>query len=82
MELYLPIAEMSVHWLMILAMGVAAGFLSGVFGLQFGVRAGARLRGEQLRFFLALLTLAIAIRPFYGPVVTPLDAFSLSIGDT
>ncbi len=30
MELYLPIAEMSVHWLLILGMGAAVGFLSGV----------------------------------------------------
>jgi hypothetical protein len=28
MEIYLPIAEMSVHWLVILAMGAAVGFLS------------------------------------------------------
>jgi uncharacterized membrane protein YfcA len=36
MEIYLPIAEMSVHWLVILAMGAAVGFLSGMFGVGGG----------------------------------------------
>src|ERR1700743_2761985 len=36
MEIYLPIAEMSVHWLVILGMGGAVGFLSGLFGVGGG----------------------------------------------
>src|ERR1700761_623499 len=36
MEIYLPIAEMSVHWLIILGMGAAVGFLSGLFGVGGG----------------------------------------------
>src|SRR6201986_2694394 len=36
MEIYLPIAEMSVHWLVILGMGGAIGFLSGLFGVGGG----------------------------------------------
>ena len=36
MEIYLPIAEMSVHWLVILGMGAAVGFLSGLFGIGGG----------------------------------------------
>ena len=36
MEIYLPIAEMSVHWLIILGMGGAVGFLSGMFGVGGG----------------------------------------------
>ena len=36
MEVYLPIAEMSVQWLVILAMGFAVGFLSGLFGVGGG----------------------------------------------
>ncbi|HEX2591310.1 MAG TPA: sulfite exporter TauE/SafE family protein [Rhizomicrobium sp.] len=36
MEIYLPIAEMSVHWLAILAMGAGVGFLSGMFGVGGG----------------------------------------------
>ena len=34
----------------------------GVIGAQFGVRAGHRLRGEELRAMLAILVLAVAIR--------------------
>jgi uncharacterized membrane protein YfcA len=36
MEIYLPIAEMSVNWLVILTMGAAVGFLSGMFGVGGG----------------------------------------------
>ena len=54
--------------------------IGGVIGVQFGVRAGAKLRGEQLRFLLALLTLAIAVRLLYSLVVTPPDIFSMTVG--
>src|SRR5689334_24309679 len=36
MEIYLPIAEMSVHWLIVIGMGAAIGFLSGLFGVGGG----------------------------------------------
>jgi uncharacterized membrane protein YfcA len=36
MEIYLPIAEMSVHWLVILALGAGVGLLSGMFGVSGG----------------------------------------------
>src|SRR5271168_4161026 len=36
MEIYLPIAEMSVHWLILLGMGAAVGFLSGMLGVGGG----------------------------------------------
>jgi uncharacterized protein len=36
MEIYLPIAEMSVQWIVILGMGVGVGFLSGLFGVGGG----------------------------------------------
>src|SRR4051812_44658515 len=36
MEIYLPIAEMSVQWLVILGMGFGVGFLSGLFGVGGG----------------------------------------------
>src|ERR1700749_5136139 len=36
MEIYLPIAEMSVHWLGILGLGGAIGFLSGLLGVGGG----------------------------------------------
>jgi uncharacterized membrane protein YfcA len=36
MEIYLPIAELSVHWLIILGMGAGVGFLSGLLGVGGG----------------------------------------------
>jgi uncharacterized membrane protein YfcA len=59
-----------------------AGFLimGGVVGAQFGVRVGARLRGEQLRLLLALLVLAVAARLLVGLIVRPDDPFSVQIG--
>jgi uncharacterized membrane protein YfcA len=36
MQIYLPIAEMSVNWLLVLCMGGAVGFLSGMFGVGGG----------------------------------------------
>ena len=52
--------------------------LGGVVGAQFGVRAGERLRGEQLRLLLALLVLAVAIRLLFGLVVEPSDLYSVA----
>jgi uncharacterized membrane protein YfcA len=54
--------------------------VGGVVGAQFGVRVGARLRGEQLRLLLALLVLAVAARLLVGLVVRPDDPFSIQIG--
>ena len=36
MEIYLPIAEMSVSIVLLLGMGLAVGFLSGIFGVGGG----------------------------------------------
>ena len=36
MEIYLPVAEMSVNWLVIIALGLGVGFLSGMFGVGGG----------------------------------------------
>ena len=36
MEIYLPIAQMSVNWLVILSMGASVGFLSGMLGVSGG----------------------------------------------
>ncbi len=52
--------------------------LGGVVGAQFGVRIGARLRGEQLRLLLALLVLAVGMRLLIGLVVRPDDPFSVT----
>ena len=59
---------------------VLAFFLivGGVIGTQFGVRAGERLRGEQLRLLLALLVLAVAVRLFFGLIIEPTDLFSIA----
>jgi uncharacterized membrane protein YfcA len=49
----------------------------GVVGAQFGTRAGAYLRGEQLRALLALIVLVICGRLAWDLVVTPVDLYSL-----
>ncbi|HXJ00375.1 MAG TPA: sulfite exporter TauE/SafE family protein [Micropepsaceae bacterium] len=54
--------------------------LGGVVGVQFGVRLGSQLRGEQLRALLAILVVAVAIRLFVGLVVTPSDIYSIVAG--
>jgi len=51
----------------------------GVIGAQFGVRMAARLRGEQLRFLLAVLVLAVGARLLYGLVATPIDLYSVTV---
>ena len=54
--------------------------VGGVIGAQFGARAGAKLRGEQLRLLLALLVLAVALRLLWGLVVRPTDFYSVTAG--
>jgi uncharacterized protein len=51
--------------------------VGGVLGAQFGVRAGQKMRGEQLRAALAVLIIGIAIRLFFELVITPNDLFSV-----
>jgi uncharacterized protein len=51
--------------------------VGGVVGAQFGVRAGAKLRGEQLRGLLALMVLAVAAKLLVDLVSTPDDLYSL-----
>jgi uncharacterized membrane protein YfcA len=59
---------------------VLAGLLvfGGVVGAQLGVRAGAKLRGEQLRLLLALLVLAVGTGLLWQLIATPADVYSLS----
>ncbi len=59
----------------VLALILAAG---GVIGGQFGVRAGQRLRGEQLRALLAVMVLAVAIRLLLDLVLKPSELFSIA----
>jgi uncharacterized membrane protein YfcA len=59
---------------------VLAGLLvcGGVVGAQMGVRAGAKLRGEQLRFLLALLVLTVWAGMAWQLVARPADIYSLA----
>jgi uncharacterized membrane protein YfcA len=52
----------------------------GVVGAQFGARAGARLKGEQLRGLLALMVLAVCGKLMWDLVATPVDLYSLGPG--
>ena len=58
-----------------------AGLLlfGAVIGAQFGSRAGALLRGEQLRGLLALMVLAVCIKIGYDLVVKPEDLLSVEL---
>jgi uncharacterized membrane protein YfcA len=51
--------------------------VGGVVGAQFGARAGAKLRGEQLRGLLALMVLAVAVKLLFDLVSTPEDLYSI-----
>jgi uncharacterized protein len=49
--------------------------LGGAVGAQIGARFGTRLRGEQLRFLLALLLLAVAAKLVFDLTVRPADLY-------
>jgi hypothetical protein len=51
--------------------------IGGVIGGQFGVRAGQKLRGEQLRAMLALMVLGVAIRILLDLLLKPSELFSI-----
>jgi len=59
---------------------ILAGLLviGGVVGAQLGVRAGAKLRGEQLRLLLAVIVLTVAAGLAWQLVAPPTDVYSLS----
>ena len=59
----------------VLALILAAG---GVIGGQFGVNAGLKFRGEQLRAMLAVMVLAVALRLLLDLVLRPSELFSLA----
>ena len=52
----------------------------GVVGAQLGVRAGAKLRGEQLRLLLAILVLTVGAGLAWQLVARPADVYSLYVG--
>ncbi|MDY8109567.1 sulfite exporter TauE/SafE family protein [Fulvimarina sp. 2208YS6-2-32] len=52
--------------------------IGGVVGAQFGVEAGRKLRGDQLRALLAILVLSVGVRLGLELVRTPASVFSLA----
>jgi len=53
--------------------------LGGVFGSQFGARAGRNLRADLFRFLLALLVLGVGLRFAVELVVEPDEPFSIAV---
>lgn len=51
--------------------------IGGVIGAQFGAAAGARLKGEQLRFMLAALVLLVCLRIGWDLMIRPADLYSI-----
>jgi len=51
--------------------------LGGVIGAQFGARAGAKLKGEQLRVLLAMMVLGVCIKIGLDLTLTPDDLYAL-----
>jgi uncharacterized membrane protein YfcA len=49
-----------------------------VLGAQIGTRFGTRLRGEQLRFLLALLVLAVAAKLAFDLTVRPTHLYAVT----
>jgi uncharacterized membrane protein YfcA len=52
--------------------------VSGVIEAQYGTVAGARLKGEQMRFLLAALVLLVCFRIGWDLVVTPRELYSIA----
>ncbi|MCB1547634.1 MAG: sulfite exporter TauE/SafE family protein, partial [Hyphomicrobiaceae bacterium] len=52
--------------------------IGGVIGAQIGVKAGEKLKGEQLRALLALLVLAVCLRMAYTLIARPSELYSLA----
>lgn len=51
--------------------------IGGVIGAQFGAVAGEKLKGEQLRFLLAGLVIAVCIKMAWGLIGTPDELYSI-----
>jgi uncharacterized protein len=56
--------------------------VGGVIGAELGSAAGEKLRGEQLRFLLALLVLAVCARVGWDLISTPPDLYSIQSRDS
>jgi uncharacterized membrane protein YfcA len=53
--------------------------LGGVVGAQIGTQIGLRLKAEQLRVFLALIVLAVAIKILTDLTLRPAELYSITI---
>ncbi|MDQ0325074.1 putative membrane protein YfcA [Rhodopseudomonas julia] len=53
--------------------------VGGVVGAQFGAQIGQAMRGDQLRLFLALLVLAVAIRFLLNLFLPPTSLYSIAV---
>ena len=51
--------------------------MGGVVGTQLGVVAGARLKGEELRFVLAAVVLMVCLRLGWDLVLRPTELYSI-----
>jgi uncharacterized membrane protein YfcA len=60
----------------VLAVILIAG---GVFGAQFGARAGRHLRADVFRLMLAVLVLAVGLRFAIELVLRPAEPFSIQV---
>jgi uncharacterized membrane protein YfcA len=54
--------------------------VGGVLGAQIGTRFGTRLRGEQLRFLLAVMVLAVAAKLAFDLTVRPSHLYIVTTG--
>ncbi|MCF1504770.1 MULTISPECIES: sulfite exporter TauE/SafE family protein [unclassified Afifella] len=53
--------------------------VGGVVGAQFGAQIGQAMRGDQLRLFLALLVLAVALRFLLNLFLPPASLYSIAL---
>jgi uncharacterized protein len=51
--------------------------VGGVIGAQYGLRLGQKMKAEQLRIFLALLVLGVALRMMVDLAVPPREIYSI-----
>ena len=56
--------------------------VGGVFGAQFGARAGRNLRAELFRFLLAILLLGVGLRFAVELIVQPNEPFALTVQES
>jgi uncharacterized protein len=55
--------------------------LGGVFGAQFGARAGRNMRSETFRFLLAILVLGVGVRFAIELTLRPEEFFSIDVSE-